>query len=177
MCFLRTANSLNLSRLALTKPKSCYFSCNQVGKNQLSFYVRRRKMSEQDEEISSYDPMPVQVVGLSIPDGSDTASLLVKDKMGRKVALQLDLEALLRAFEHVAHAMHTVAFNVTGSYVHVPVSSFQVSSFDQAVACSFSFGTIGIFCSKLSESQAQELGQKLLESVQRTSSASPQTTH
>ena len=134
-------------------------------------------MSDSDEDINSYETISLKVVGLDIAEGATAASLLVKDSAGKKMALQLDLEALLRAFEHVAHAMHQVAFNVTGSYVHVPLKSFEVAPIEKSVAASVSFGTIGLFCMKLSEIQASELGRRLLESTANTSVSTGQIVH
>jgi flagellar motor switch protein FliM len=133
-------------------------------------------MSDLDEGIEKYEAVSLTVVGVEIADGAASASLLVKDNSGKKMALQLDLQALLQTFEHVARAMHNVAHNVTGSYVHVPVNSFQVTPYEQSVCATLTFGTIGLFGMKLSDNQAKELGRKLLESAERVSPYS-QTAH
>lgn len=117
-------------------------------------------MSDDD---AHFEPMPIKVLGNEVPDDGNSASLLVEDENGNKIALTMDLESLVRAFENASYAMNKVAVQTKGAFPFAPMKDFQAADFHGQVAVSFVFGEIGRVSMKLSGTQAAELGQKLSE--------------
>ncbi|PTE07391.1 hypothetical protein [Mesorhizobium helmanticense] len=130
----------------------------------------------EDSDADAYEPMPIEVIGIDVPEDGDIASIWVVDKSGKKIALQIGFQDAGKMLLNASRAFQMLGYRSSGGHLPViPAERVEVTS-DQdrkTLALHIGFGQTGIVGFSLSANQASEAARKIQNAASRLGRRKP----